>query len=120
MYPIQSDGTVAEMTSSHINKSIQRIWNRGPVTKHLNATRVRKATTCLRAAYPESQTALAKHMTHSVQTADRHYDLHDQREMATPVSNLIQSVMEKTSPGIIETSLHWPRKKLLGIENSPK
>jgi hypothetical protein len=28
-------------------------------------------------------------MTHSLQTADRHYALHDQREMATPVSNTI-------------------------------
>jgi hypothetical protein len=28
--------------------------------------------------------------------------------------------MEKSSPGIIETSLHWPRNILLGIENSPK
>ena len=109
------------MTSSHVNKSIQRIWNRGPVTKHLNATRVRKATTtCVRAAHPESRTSLAKHMTHSLQTADRHYALHNQREMAIPISNLIQSVMEKSSPGIIETSLHWPRNILLGIENSPK
>ena len=59
-------------------------------------------------------------MTHSLQTAGRHYALHDQREMAIPISNLIQSVMEKSSPGIIETSLHWPRNKLLGIENRPK
>jgi hypothetical protein len=119
-YP-KPDGTVTEMTTSHVNKSIQRIWNRGPVAKHLNATRVRKATTtCVRAAYPESRNALAKHMTHSLQTADRHYALHDQREMATPVSNLIQSVMENSSPGPIETSLHWPRKKVLSIENRPK
>jgi hypothetical protein len=38
--------------------------------------RVRKATTtCVRAAYLESRNALAKHMTHSLQTADRHYAL---------------------------------------------
>jgi hypothetical protein len=62
------------MTSSHVNKLIQRIWQQGPIDKHVSATRLRKATsTAVRPAVPEARETLAKHMTHSPATADRHY-----------------------------------------------
>jgi len=108
------------MTSSHVNKSIQRIWQKGPIDKHVSATRFRKATsTAVRAAVPEAREALAKHMTHSTTTADRHYALFNQRQIAMPVANLISSVMEKSCPGRVNTSIHWPgRKNILAIENT--
>jgi len=110
----KADGTVVPMTSSHINKSIQRIWQQGPIDKHISATRLRKATsTAVRAAVPEARETLAKHMTHSPATADRHYALFSQREIAMPMANLISSVMEKPCHG-------RPSRELLAIENAQK
>ncbi|CAC5393033.1 unnamed protein product [Mytilus coruscus] len=77
--------------------------------------------THVRAACPESRTFLAKHMTHSPRTADQYYSLHNQREMAIPVTNLIASDTEnRFSPGINEISAHWPTNKINipQIENS--
>jgi hypothetical protein len=54
-------------------------------------------------------------MTHSPATADRHYAFFNQRQIAMPVANLISSVMEKSSPGRVNTSIHWPSRELLAI-----
>lgn len=95
----KNDGTVSLMTSSHVNKAINRVWDQGPVRKHISATRLRKATTtAVRTVHPASREVLAKHMSHNPETADRHYALYKKQEMAAPVTNLIASVMEgKTS-----------------------
>ncbi|CAC5400110.1 unnamed protein product [Mytilus coruscus] len=91
----KKDGTVSLMTSSHVNKGIQRIWDQGPVNKPLTATRLRKATaTAVRTQIPASREILARHMTHNPETADRHYALYKQRELAVPVTNMISAVME--------------------------
>ena len=112
----KDDGTLVPMTSSHVNKLIQRIWQQGPIDKHVSATRLRKATsTEVRAAVPEARETLAKHMTHSPATADRHYAFFSQRQIAMPVANLISSVMERSGPGRVNTSIHWPSRKLLAI-----
>lgn len=91
-----SKGVVTDMTSSHVNKSIQRFWGRGTSgTKKLTATRLRKATsTTVRKKHPEIRDRLACHMTHKPETADRYYQLHNQREMAVEMTQLIASVME--------------------------
>ena len=110
-YP-KPDGSVSQLSTSQVNKSIQRLWNLGLShrTKHISATRLRKATsTAVRVAHPEARTMLAKYMTHSPNTADRYYNLYNQREMATPVVKLIASVMEKPAPENEEKSVHWPK-----------
>lgn len=87
------------MTSSHVNKAINRIWELGPVVKSISATRLRKATsTAARTAIPSSREVLARHMTHNPETADRHYALYNQRELAVPVTNMISAVMEGKKP----------------------
>jgi hypothetical protein len=108
----KTDGTVALMTSSHVNKAINRIWELGPVVKSISATRLRKATsTAVRTAIPSSREVLARHMTHNPETADRHYALYNQRELAVPVTNMISAVMEGKKPAKstanIMKSIHW-------------
>ena len=108
----KTDGTVALMTSSHVNKAINRIWELGPVVKSISATRLRKATsTAVRTAIPNSREVLARHMTHNPETADRHYALYNQRELAVPVTNMISAVMEGKKPAKstanIMKSIHW-------------
>jgi hypothetical protein len=83
------------MTSSQVGKAIRRIWEQNPVTKAINATRLRKATsTADRAVIPSSREVLAKHMTHNPETTAIHYALYNQRELAVPVTNMISAVME--------------------------
>lgn len=108
----KTDGTVTLMTSSHVNKAINRIWEQGPVVKSISATRLRKATsTAVRTAIPSSREVLARHMTHNPETADRHYALYNQRELAVPVTNMILAVMEGKSTVNIMKSIHWPKEK---------
>lgn len=105
------EGPCVPMDSSSINKAVQRIWSKGPSEKIINATRIRKATaTAVRSVAPQTREVLAKHMSHSTETADRYYALHNQREMARPVGQLIQSVM---IDGNFKTqkSVHWPKPK---------
>lgn len=61
---------------------------------------------------------LVKHMTRSPATADGHDALFNQRQIAMPVANLISSVMEKSCPGRVNTSIQWPRRELLAIEST--
>ncbi|CAG2217194.1 unnamed protein product [Mytilus edulis] len=109
----KQDGSVVAMTSSHMNKAIQRLWNEGPSQKAISATRIRKATsTHVRAAVPGSREVLARHMTHAAQTADRYYALYDREQLAMPVSTLISSVMEHARSNTIQHSLQWPKEGL--------
>ncbi|CAC5379905.1 unnamed protein product [Mytilus coruscus] len=111
-YP-KRDGSVVPMTSSHMNKAIQRLWNEGPSEKAISATRLRKATsTHVRAAVPESREVLARHMTHAAATADRYYALYDREQLAMPISSLISSVMENPNSKDIQHSIHWPKSGL--------
>ena len=67
---------------------------------------LRKATsTAVRAAVADARETLA----------DRHDALFNQRQIAMPVANLISSVMEKSGPGRVNTSIHWPSRELLAI-----
>lgn len=130
----KSDNTVSEMTSSHVNKAINRIWKLGPIDKPISATKIRKSTsTHVRAAAPGSRDEIARHMSHEPGTADKYYQIYNQRERAKPLCQLIETVMEdqlkekpiswpKTSTsakGIdepilnVKTSIHWPRDLLL-------
>lgn len=61
---------------------------------------------------------LVKHMTRSPATADGHDALFNQRQIAMPVANVISSVMEKSCPGRVNTSIQWPRRELLAIEST--
>ena len=91
------------MTSSHVNKAIQNIWNKGPVKKAITATRIRKSTaTHVRQECPSSRETLARHMTHSTITADRHYALINARNNALEMTKLISSVMVPKRAKIIE------------------
>lgn len=104
-------GPCLPMDSSLVNKAVQRIWARGPVEKKISATRIRKATTtAVRCAYPETREVLAKHMSHSAETADRHYALHNQQKMARPIGKLIENVMVNEQFSI-DKSVHWPKQK---------
>jgi hypothetical protein len=50
-------------------------------------------------------------MTHNPETADRHYALYNQRELAVPVTNMISTVTEGKKPAKstanIMKSIHW-------------
>jgi hypothetical protein len=50
-------------------------------------------------------------MTHNPETADRHYALYNQRELAVTVTNMISAVMEGRKPAKstvnIMKSIHW-------------
>lgn len=52
-------------------------------------------------------------MTHAPGTADKYYQIYDQRENAKPMCQLIATVME----GHVEKSIHWPREAR--EENNP-
>ncbi|CAC5389906.1 unnamed protein product [Mytilus coruscus] len=120
-YP-KADKTVSEMTSSHVNKAIKRIWSLGPIEKPISATKIRKSTsTHVRAIAPESREEIARHMSHEPSTADKYYQLYDQQAKAKPVCQLIARVMEGPS----EESNHWPKTiarvmkaPLLNVEKS--
>ena len=104
------DNSVSELTSSQVNKAIQRIWRLGPIEKPISATRLRKSTaTNVRAVAPEVREPLAKHMNHDPATADTYYHVYDQRENAKPMCQLIASVMEGTKP-TVQQSIHWPKE----------
>jgi hypothetical protein len=59
----------------------------------------------VRAAVPDARETLA----------DRHDALFNQRQNPMPVANLISSVMEKSGPGRVNTSIHWHLKKRISI-----
>lgn len=102
------EGPAKAMSSSLVNKAIQRAWSGGPVQKKINATRIRKSTsTAVREAFPESRELLARHMSHSTGTADKYYALHDQQKLARPIGNLIESVMHRRQSQV-QKSIHWP------------
>ncbi|VDI06844.1 Hypothetical predicted protein [Mytilus galloprovincialis] len=90
------DQQFSVMTTNLINKAIQNIWKKGPVNqKCITATRIRKSTaTYVRLADPTSRESLAAHMTHSPQTADRHYNMINQRNNAMMVTNLIATLIQ--------------------------
>lgn len=103
-------GPCSPMDSSLVNKAVQRIWGRGPIAKKISATRIQKATTtAVRSAFPQTREVLAKHMSHSAETADRHYALHNQENMARPIGMLIETVMVKEDT--IDDSVQWPLRK---------
>lgn len=91
-YPREDEFT--KMTSNHVGKACQRLWAKGPSNKHFSATNIRKSTvTHVRLVDPNARLMLANHMSHSPSTADRYYDIIDQRTNAIKVTNLIGSVM---------------------------
>ncbi|VDI75269.1 Hypothetical predicted protein [Mytilus galloprovincialis] len=103
----KSDNTVSEMTSSHVNKAINRIWNLGPIAKPISATKIRKSTsTHVRAAAPGSRYEIARHMSHEPGTADKYYQIYNQRERAKPICQLIATVMEDQ---LKEKPICWPK-----------
>lgn len=103
-------GPCTPMDSSLVNKAVQRIWGKGPIAKKISATRIRKATTtAVRCAFPQTREVLAKHMSHSAETADRHYALHNQETMARPIGMLIETVMVKADT--IDDCVQWPLPK---------
>lgn len=108
-YP-KDDGTVNEMSASNVNKAIQRIWRKGPITKPISATMIRKATSShVRDAAPDMRLKLARHMCHSARTADMYYDLHNAVDSAEPIAKLISSVMENSQKST-HKSIHWPKE----------
>ena len=110
-YPKPENNEITEMTSSQMNKAIQRIWNLGPSKKTITATRIRKSTvTHVRKQHPESRESLAAHMSHRATTADKYYAMINRVENAVPMSKLISSVMERRSTRTqIARSIHWPK-----------
>jgi len=92
---------LTEMTSSSINKRIQKLWREGPSNKKITATRMRKAiSTSVRTEHPESREMLAAHMNHLPGTADRYYALQNRRKNAVTMSNMISDVMENRKVGL--------------------
>ena len=95
------DEQLTEMTSSSINKRIQKLWRGGPSTKKITATRMRKAiSTAVRTEHPQSREMLAAHMNHLPGTADRYYALQNRRRNALTMTHLISDVMENSKVGL--------------------
>ncbi|CAG2196203.1 unnamed protein product [Mytilus edulis] len=70
----KSDGTVSLLTSSQVNKGIQRVWDQGPVNKTVTATRLRKATsTAVRTQIPASREILARRALPAQRTSGSRY-----------------------------------------------
>lgn len=92
---------LTEMTSSAVNKRIQKLWNDGPSQKKVTATRMRKAiSTAVRTSHPSSREMLASHMNHLPGTADRYYALQNRRKNALSMTSLISEVMENRKVGL--------------------
>lgn len=94
-WPLYLSSKPRQMTSNAINRGMQRLWKTYS-KKHMNATRLRKAiSTAVRKEAPWARDALARHMTHSIATADKFYQINDIRDTAIPVATLIARTVNK-------------------------
>lgn len=104
----KADNAIVPMTSSHINRAINRLWAMGPISKPISATKIRKATTThVREAIPGARDQLAKHMSHDPKTADKYYNVFSSAKLATPTCQIIANIMEEQPPKMINKSIHW-------------
>ena len=96
------------MCASHFITGLNQLW-RGchPTDFAQTSTSFRKAVcTYVRQRHPQLSGQLARHMNHSVGTADRFYDLVQARTTAV----LVAQEIERVSVSCVEAS-HHPRKR---------
>ena len=102
------------LSSSGIQYAINQLWKCAHARKVISATRLRKSiVTHVRKQQPHARSALALHMSHNEVTADRYYNLQRRREMAIPMSTLINSTMTQSGQETVGTS------GSLAIEDAP-